>query len=145
MATFHGDCEPLHGHNYDVMVDIEGELTADSWVWDFGDLKKTTKAIVDEIDHKFLLQTESRVLANRREGENWIVSYGDRRYVFPVSDVAPLPIDNTTAERLAEWLASRLITHYRGLGVGTFRKVTVGIEESPGQTGWYTVETQADS
>lgn len=140
MATFHGQCEPLHGHNYEVMVDIEGELTGDSWVWDFGDLKKTVKSIIDELDHKFILQRNSAVLEIDEGRTNWKIRFGDVGYVLPKSDVIALPIDNTTAERLAEWLAGRLVTHYREAGVASFRKISVGIEESPGQAGWYSVE-----
>src|SRR5262249_7662619 len=50
MATFRGECEPLHGHNYDVIVELEGALTEESWVWDFGEVKRETKAIADELD-----------------------------------------------------------------------------------------------
>ena len=139
-ATFHGECEPLHGHNYDVMVEVEGELTDDSWVWDFGDLKRLAKAIADELDHKFLLQRDSRVLAIIEGERGWEVSFGERRYVFPREDVAVLPIDNSTAERLAEWFAERLRAALAERGAGAVRRLTVGIEEMPGQAGWYTVE-----
>lgn len=139
-ATFLGECEPLHGHNYDVSVDVEGDLTEDSWVWDFGDLKRLTKAIADELDHKFLLQRESRVLTIVEGADDWEISYGGRRYVFPRSDVAALPIDNSTAERLAEWFAGRLRAALAEGGAATIRRLTVGIEEMPGQAGWYTVE-----
>ena len=139
-ATFLGDCEPLHGHNYDVMVDVEGELTEDSWVWDFGELKRMTKAIADELDHKFVLQQESRVLTIVEGDDDWEVSYEDRKYVFPKSDVAALPIDNSTAERLAEWFAVRLRAALAEQGAINIRRLTVGIEEMPGQAGWYTAE-----
>jgi 6-pyruvoyltetrahydropterin/6-carboxytetrahydropterin synthase len=139
MATFHGECEPLHGHNYDVIVDVEGSLTDDSWVWDFGDLKRTTKAIVDELDHKFLLQCESRVLRSKLDGDVWRVSFEGRHYEFPASDVAALPIDNSTAERLSEWIAARLLEALKAKAPNIAR-LTVGIEEMPGQAGWYTVD-----
>ncbi|MCP4611910.1 MAG: 6-pyruvoyl tetrahydrobiopterin synthase, partial [Planctomycetes bacterium] len=32
--TFGGQCEHLHGHNYAVAVEVAGNLTADSYVWD---------------------------------------------------------------------------------------------------------------
>ncbi len=139
-ATFLGECEPLHGHNYDVMVDVEGDLTDDSWVWDFSDLKKLTKAIADELDHKFLLQRDSRVLDIVERPDAWEISYEERRYVFPKSDVVSLPIDNSTAERLAEWFAERLRAAVAERGARAMRRLTVGIEEMPGQAGWYTVE-----
>ena len=139
-ATFRGECEPLHGHNYDVMVDVEGDLTEDSWVWDFGDLKRLTKGIADELDHKFVLQLESRMLTIVEGEDDWEISYEDQRYVFPKSDVAALPIDNSTAERLAEWFAGRLRAELAEHGASNIKRLTVGIEEMPGQTGWYTAE-----
>jgi 6-pyruvoyltetrahydropterin/6-carboxytetrahydropterin synthase len=140
MATFSGECEPLHGHNYHVIVDVEGDLTDDSWVWDFGDLKRATKAIIDQLDHRFLLQRASRILSIAEEDDCWSVSFGRRRYVFPRADVMALPIDNTTAERLAEWVAGQLLDHLGAQAGARVRKLSVGIEEMPGQTGWYTVD-----
>lgn len=142
MATFFGDCEPLHGHNYDVFIDLEGDLTEDAWVWDFGDLKRTTKAIVDELDHKFILQLESKLLTIEERDTTWQVSFSDRTYTFPKSDVAALPIDNSTAERIAEWIAGKLLEQLRTRTGGSFKKLSVGVEEMPGQAGWYTVEVE---
>ena len=140
MATFSGDCEPLHGHNYDVMIELEGELTEDSWVWDFGAVKRAARAICEELDHHFLLQRLSKHLAIEEHPESWIVGFGTRRYSFPKSDVYALPIENTTAECISEWFSGRLVASLKEQGVTHLRKVSVGIEEMPGQAGWYTLE-----
>jgi len=140
MATFLDDCEPLHGHNYDVSVDLTGELTHESWVWDFGDLKRTIKVIIDQLDHKFLLQMQSDRLKIEEGPESWTVRFRERRYEFPKSDVAALPLDNSTAERLAEWVAEELIAALKQRGASNLAQLTVGIEEMPGQAGWYTVD-----
>ena len=71
--------------------------------------------------------------------EEWEVRFEQRRYVFPKSDVAVLPIDNTTAERIGEWFASGLLAFLDQEGAKNVLTLTVGIEEMPGQTGWYTV------
>ncbi len=138
-ATFQGGCEALHGHNYDVTVELEGELTQDSWVMDFGAVKRETKRLADELDHKFLLQRESRVLQISERERDWEVRFEARRYVFPKEDVAALPIDNTTAERIGEWFASGLLAFLDRERATNVLSLTVGIEEMPGQTGWYTV------
>ena len=70
----------------------------------------------------------------------WEISYKERRYIFPKSDVAALPIDNSTAERLAEWFAVRLQEALTEQEAHNIKRLTVGIEEMPGQTGWYTAE-----
>lgn len=140
MATFAGECEPLHGHNYDVLLELEGELTADSWVWDFGHVKRAARAICEELDHHFLLQRESKHLTIEEGTASWTVSFKDRSYTFPKSDVYPLPIPNTTAECISEWFAGRLLEALRQQGATNIRKLSVGIEEMPGQAGWYTLE-----
>ena len=138
-ATFQGGCEALHGHNYDVTVELEGTLTEDSWVWDFGAIKRETRKLADELDHKFLLQRESRVLQINEHEREWEVRFEDRLYLFPKEDVIALPIDNTTAERIGEWFATGLLAFLDREGAANVLTLTVGIEEMPGQTGWYTV------
>jgi 6-pyruvoyltetrahydropterin/6-carboxytetrahydropterin synthase len=139
-ATFGGDCEPLHGHNYGVTLELSGPLTLESWVLDFSEAKRIARAICKEVDHKFILQTESRVLAVERSETAYEIVFRDRRYVMPVADVAPLPIDNSTAERLAGWFAGRVTTELAGRGITNIHRVSVGIEEAPGQAGWCTID-----
>lgn len=140
MATFSGSCEPLHGHNYDVMIELEGELTADSWIWDFGAVKRAARALTIDLDHHFLLQRNSRYLEIEELADSWAIGFGDRHYQFPKSDVYVLPIENTTAECISEWFAGKLIASLKEQGATQLAKVSVGIEEMPGQAGWYTVE-----
>ncbi len=49
MATFRGEVEPLHGHNYDVIVECDGPLTDDGWVLDFGYVKHAARVICDPV------------------------------------------------------------------------------------------------
>jgi 6-pyruvoyltetrahydropterin/6-carboxytetrahydropterin synthase len=135
-ATFEGKCEPLHGHNYAVTIEVAGTLTDDAWVCDFGTLKSLGRALCDELDHKFLLQRDSRVLQIDEGMSNWKVRFLERGFVFPKSDVVALPIDNTTAERLAEWFIVRLKDALRERGASNLTSIAVGVEEAPGQTGW---------
>ena len=138
-ATFEGQCEPLHGHNYEVTVEIEGGLTEDSWVIDFRLVKEIVRGVCKELDHKFLLQRDSKALTIDEGMSNWKVRFLERGWVFPKSDVLPLPIDNTTAERLAEYVAGRLRAALSERGATNVTSITVGIEEQPGQAGWFTL------
>ncbi len=47
-----GKCSRPHGHNYEITVELTGELTAEGWVVDKGEVT----AIIDEWDHMFLLE-----------------------------------------------------------------------------------------
>lgn len=139
-ATFEGQCEPTHGHNYDVVVEVEGELTEDGWVIDFSALKSMARGLCQELDHKFLLQRESKALEIEEGMNNWKVRFGERGWVLPKSDVVALPIDNTTAERLAHWFAGRLRDALADRGATNITSITVGVEEMPGQAGWWQEE-----
>ncbi len=137
-ATFGGECEPLHGHNYRVVVEIAGDVDADSWVMDFRRVKTLIAEICGELDHRFVLQGRSRHLRIEESEVGYVVCFGSRRYVIPREDVISLPIENTTAERLAEWLAGQVVAAIRQGGANNLMSVTIGVEEAPGQSGWFT-------
>ncbi len=64
--TFDGDhCERIHGHNYRVAVEVEGDLDRNHYVFDFLALRDLTKALVDELDHRMLLPGRSDLIAPR--------------------------------------------------------------------------------
>jgi 6-pyruvoyl tetrahydropterin synthase/QueD family protein len=138
-TTFEGQCEPLHGHNYAVAVRVEGGLAAESWVMDFAELRGLVASVCRELDHAFLLPTENRGLAVELIGGEYRVRFGDRRYVIPERDVRRLPIDNSTAERLAEWVAGRLGEELRARGAANLSSLTVTVEEAPGQSASFTL------
>jgi len=53
-------CENLHGHNWNVEVYVTGEhLNAAGVLVDFGHIKKHVRAIMKELDHKFLNELEA--------------------------------------------------------------------------------------
>ncbi len=140
MTTIGDKAEPLHGHNYRVTVSLEGDLTADSWVFDFVALRRLARRLCAELDHRFLLQRESRVLQAQEHGDEWEITVAGRRYVIPKADVVALPIDNVTAERLAEWLSGRLKDELRAAGAKNLTSISVGVEEAPGQAAWHSEE-----
>lgn len=137
MATLGDELEPLHGHNYEVHCRVEGDLTDDRWVIDFGVLKRLAHEACERLDHRFLLQERATRVQVEQEGAEWVVAHGERRYRFPASDVCVLPIENTTAELIAEWIWGEVAA---GLALGAHGNVVrlaVDVEEMPGQSGGY--------
>jgi 6-pyruvoyltetrahydropterin/6-carboxytetrahydropterin synthase len=140
-ATYGGHCEPLHGHSYEVGAEVLGSLGDDSLVVNFIGLKAVLRDLSKELDHKFMLQAESRVLSIECTDTAWKVRTPDEvGYVLPKSDVIALPIDNTTAERLAEWFGGRLWRWLEGRGASNVQALTVEVWEGPGQRGSHRVE-----
>jgi 6-pyruvoyltetrahydropterin/6-carboxytetrahydropterin synthase len=135
--------EPLHGHNYGVRVEVTGDLNADSYVLDFVMLKTITREICKELDHQFLLPRRSKHLNIAEHPGEWEIRFGDQRYLLPRTSVVVLPVDNATAERLAEYLAGRIIERLQALGVTNLTSMTVGVEETEMQTAFYSVDLRA--
>jgi 6-pyruvoyltetrahydropterin/6-carboxytetrahydropterin synthase len=140
--TFSGTCEPLHGHNYGVRVEAAGELTEDAYVLDFVVLKDIVRALCKEWDHRFLLPLHNPHLALRQTAEgDWEIRYdAQTRYLIPRASVVALPVDNATAERLAEQLARRLAATLRERGLAAnLQRLTVGVAETEMQTAFFTL------
>ena len=141
--SYEGDrCERLHGHNYRASVEIEGSLDANRYVFDFIALKHRTKAITDELDHRMLLPSRSRQIVLHEDGPNVRVTYRDRFWSFPRDECVLVPIANTTAELLADFIAGRLRQAMTDRGWNLPRVLRVEVEESFGQSA--TVEWRRD-
>lgn len=135
--SFGGKCERLHGHNYAVSVVLEGNLTEDRYVFDFVELKKVIRQICDRLDHHFLLPMQSQHLDIKESDGEWVIQFENRRYVLPSEDVLCLPVDNITAERLAEYICGQLLGTIQESAMAQLSSITVGVEEAPGQTALY--------
>ena len=140
--TYSGRCETLHGHNYHVEVNLEGERGPDSYVYNFSDLKPAVRRICASLDHKMLLADLNPLLKYQVEEETQSiqVTFGKRRYVFPLDEVVRLPINNTTAEAIAAYILGLLrieLTDQARPELQTLRRIGVGVEEQPGQAAFY--------
>ncbi|MDG2304504.1 MAG: 6-pyruvoyl tetrahydropterin synthase family protein [Candidatus Binatia bacterium] len=132
-----GSKERLHGHNYQVTVEIEGDLTEQGLVIDFLDAKPVVRDLCDSLDEHWLVPSQHPELTVEEldDGHSRIV-YRDCRYVVPTAEVLLLPINNTSVENLATWfgetLHARLVDDF---GVTQVRRLTVAISETSGQSG----------
>lgn len=131
-----GQREPLHGHNYQVSVKLEGDLDRAGVVLDFITFKPMVKRICDSLDHRTLIQTESPVLRVRQRAKEVEVRYRQQKIILPKQDVILLPLANTSTELLAEHIANRIRYQvqqkYRGAKI---RNIEVGVDEARGQRG----------
>jgi 6-pyruvoyltetrahydropterin/6-carboxytetrahydropterin synthase len=133
--SYEGDkCERLHGHNYRATVEIEGPLDPNRYVFDFIELKRRTKAITDELDHRMMLATRNPFIAVEEGPRSIRVRYREREWVFPREDCVLLPIENTTAELLARYLAQRLLDDLQRLHGYRPEVLRVEVEENIGQS-----------
>ncbi|MBL7546261.1 MAG: 6-carboxytetrahydropterin synthase [Bdellovibrionaceae bacterium] len=126
--------ERLHGHNYQVKVDIlvpsEAEFSKEGYFVDFNVFKKIIKAKLDEWDEMVLLPAWHEDMGFTENGPSLEVRFRDRFYVFPKNEVQRLPVTNTSVEQLSRLLASHFAQAFKPYGV---QKVQVFVEETRGQ------------
>jgi 6-pyruvoyltetrahydropterin/6-carboxytetrahydropterin synthase len=139
--TIAGDvCERLHGHNYGVAVEVTGPLDDNQYVVDFMALRDELKRLTDELDHRVLLPTGHpliRVTAGEDSVEALFTPDG-RRWVFPRGDCVLLPVSNTTAELLAQYLGQRLLAALAQRLNYHPAKIEVAVDENHNQWGIWT-------
>lgn len=140
--TYDGtECERLHGHNYRVAVELDALLDPNHYVFDFIALKDRTRELINELDHRMLLAVRNPILRvdadDVRVRVRYVQGTRSKEWIFPVEDCVLLPIENTTAERLAKYLADRLTDVLLRQHGFTPTRIRVDVDESFGQTGTY--------
>ncbi|MEN0110054.1 MAG: 6-carboxytetrahydropterin synthase [Planctomycetota bacterium] len=139
--TYSGDvCEPLHGHNYRAWIEADGPLDENRYVLDFVATRDALAAITAGLDHRVLLPTGHPMIRVQRArgpggGDEVVATFRERRWVFPADECVLLPIANTTAELLAEWIGGRLLETLAERGAPTPDSLLVGVDECDGQVG----------
>ncbi len=126
--------ERLHGHNYQLRVDLTvSDLDPKlGFAFDFNAAKPLIRTFCDELDERILIPTRSPFLKVQETGESLDVRFGNRRYVFPLTDALQLPLTNITSEELARYAWEKLAA---GLSVlPSWTSLQVHIEETRGQS-----------
>jgi 6-pyruvoyltetrahydropterin/6-carboxytetrahydropterin synthase len=132
-------CEPVHGHNWTVGVDVAGTPDAHGMVVDFIALRDLLGGIVARLDHRMILPAENRLLAVTTDpGPTGVmettVRFHDRRWVFPAAECVILPVRNTTAEWIARWIGHELLAALAASGRPLPETLRVSVDECLGQS-----------
>jgi 6-pyruvoyltetrahydropterin/6-carboxytetrahydropterin synthase len=132
-------CERLHGHNYRVACEVSGALNHQAYVIDFIALRDSLQQVVAELDHHVLLPTQHPTIQVTRLDSEVEARFENRRWLFPAEDCCLLPIDNTTAERLAEYIAGRILPIVQAQTT-ELQTLVVAVDENEGQWGKYRLD-----
>jgi len=92
LRNYHGKCENPHGHNYRVLVTLEGEeLDEAGLLLDFKLLKTLLRPVVERLDH------------------------------LMINDIEPFTELNPSAENLARYFYQQTAQHLQGMTGGRVR------------------------
>jgi 6-pyruvoyltetrahydropterin/6-carboxytetrahydropterin synthase len=136
--TYHGgECERIHGHNYRVAAEVEAPLDDNHYVFDFIALKNIMRRLTDELDHYMLVPTRSKLIAVTETPRSVRLAFRDKEWVFPREDCVLLPVENTTAELIAKYLAGKLRDELKSVHQLTPDVIRLEVEETFGQVARY--------
>jgi len=135
------EAEPLHGHNYRVLVEVGGdELDELGLLIETGILKRRIRELLTGLDDRVLLPERSPLLEVATDERVVDCRFADRSYRFPRQEVVMLPLVNVTMELLARLLWRQLA---EDLGPSTASHLAVEIEETDGQSCRYAAPLSA--
>ena len=103
-----GKCSRPHGHNYEISVEVTGELTEEGWIVDKGNIT----SIIHEWDHRFLLEEGDPLIDAMEESND-----GDAVVVLP---------HPPTAEVMGVFLEKRMLEQFPD----TVSEVSVEVSET---------------
>ncbi len=127
--------ELLHGHNYQVAVEVGGRaLDEEGLLVDFRRVKTQIRDLCAELDSRTLVPARSRHLTVERRDGGVDITFRDRSYRFPESDLLLLERRNTSIEVLAKMVWERLA---EVLEVPRATELGVSVSQTTGQECWY--------
>lgn len=100
--------ENLHGHNFQVALNIEAHVGDDGLTFDYNILKTAVKALCDSLDEQVLMPTRSPHLSIEQGSEYTYVIFAGERIPFLARDLTLLPLRNITVEELSAYLLQKL-------------------------------------
>lgn len=130
----HSKCNRLHGHNYAIHLELEGEPDKEGIVFDFMILKSAMKDVASTLDHCVLLPKKSKIVTVESKGKNINAVCENKAYSFPKEDVTLLDIETISAEFLAEYVLNSLLRSFEFKK--NVHKISLGIDEGLGQGAW---------
>ena len=135
MLVRHDKCAKIHGHNYQVEIEIEGQLDENHMIIDFGLFKSNVVKMLKQFDHKIMIPSESKDLQIEIVEEQVIINTCEGKlYRLPKEDVVFIPIESTTVELLSKHIHNLIKEQYPQF------KITITMSETPTSTVVYSGE-----
>lgn len=130
-----GTKERLHGHNYQIGLDLDLADVSFEHMLPFAAIKDQLGRLCLELRERVLVAEQNpRTTLVRVDAIELEVTVCGARYVFPREDVVLLPVDNISVEALASYFADRVLAALApSLEPGVVTALEMWVSESPGQ------------
>jgi 6-pyruvoyltetrahydropterin/6-carboxytetrahydropterin synthase len=86
-------CQNLHGHSYRLVVALTGTNNSDGMVFDFGDISRIVRPIIEQLDHSTMLHHDDQPLVEFLQSQSMKLT------------LTPF---HPTTEELGQWLINQI-------------------------------------
>jgi len=100
--------EGIHGHSYNISIEIYGDPDGSGMLIDFIFLENIMRESIKEWDHYVLMPRDNPDISVLENGPNFDIRYGDRFYSIPQSDIVLFEGINITTENLAKLITKKI-------------------------------------
>lgn len=126
--------ENLHGHNFQLGVDLECEVVENGMTFDYGLAKREAERLCRELNERMLLPAHSPFLRIETLDGQVRAHFNGEAIPFLPRDVRILPVDNVTVEELARFFLRRFVEGFAADPGNRILAVTTRIASGPGQS-----------
>ncbi len=126
--------ERLHGHNFQVRVEITAKLQDSGITYDYGITRKQIMALCRSLNEYMLLPQYSPYLSISEDDRCYYAVFNGEQMSFLKSDTKVLPIKNVTSEALSGWFVEQLTADEMDLHRKHIETIKVMISVTVGQS-----------
>jgi len=146
-----GTKEPLHGHNYQVHIDLDINDASFAKMIDFNRYKDLLRSLCDDWDEMILIQGNNPLVSIVTSESSVEVKVCAKEYVFPRDEVHILKIENITSELLAKEMARLMVEGLKAEGLLNWESagssdvidtIRLGVFETAGQGASYLINRE---
>ncbi len=137
----HMKCSRLHGHDYGIIVNVEGEME-NGMLIDFIELKNAIRSVINEMDHRLLVPGKSGIYEYDEKNGEYIIKYNAKRMIIPAEYVYVCDVFNTTSEELSSFIVKKVLEKIRLRK--NISRIEISVEEGPGQGAFSSIENGGD-
>lgn len=137
ILVYKDNCARMHGHNFQVAVELEGTVNPDCFVVDLSELEPLLRQMCATLNNYLLVPAQNRLLRIEQMGSEITIQFKERKYTLPRQDVLLLELPNCNIEMLAYYLCNQLDGKLAEMGYANLTSIAVEVAETPGQSGLY--------
>lgn len=127
--------EALHGHNFKASLTFTAQVKEVGLCFDYRDYNQKMRQLCDELDHIFLIPSQSTFLTIVEEENYYQVVFNQETIPFLKHDVKLLPLRNISVEELSYWFITQLTHDTDELARNQIEEIVVKVYSGSSQSG----------